>query len=125
MIIRSNEIYEQVAKENNINVDVIQSIGNCVFQHLKDNLSIYGELAHELPGIGTFNLRFSKFENYFESFKKHIADEHSGIMTKLADNPGLFEIGLKTIDKIKEYREDKKTKRELRFSTIKSSKDNI
>ena len=75
MIIGAKDIYEEIAEEENINLELIQSIGNAVFQNLRTCLNDPLELSYELPKIGTFNIRFKKFENYknnqFLTFKNN------------------------------------------------------
>ena len=110
MIISAKDIYEEIAEEENINLELIQSIGNAVFQNLRTCLNDPMELSYELPKIGTFNIRFKKFENYFNGFEKRLLEGNEEAKLKYEENPENFHKNKRLMGKIKVYREDKQQK---------------
>lgn len=115
MIIGSKDIYEEVAIENNIDVELVNSIGSTVFQQLRTLLNDPEELAYELPKIGTFIMRFKRFEKYFNNFQNHLNNKSPEAIKKYENNIILYEKNKKLIEKMKKYREDKQLKRKLRY----------
>lgn len=123
MITGIRDIYEKVAKQNNLDPELVKSIGTVVFQNLRECLNKPDEVAYELPKVGVFNVRFQKFENYYLAFVRCLERGDEKAKKQLEDNPELFEINTKLYNRILEYREKKKEKRNARYEAIKSSED--
>lgn len=109
MIKKPKDIQKEVAEENLISVDLISSIDNAVFQQLRSCLNDPTELAYELPGICTLNIRFKQFEQYFDNLVKFHPEE------KDTHN---YQRAQKIVDKIHEYKAKKKEIRKNRYDTI-------
>lgn len=115
MIVLPNDIYEEVAEDIGVDVAMIQSIGVIAFQELRHSLNNPVELAYELPKLGTFILRFNKFEDYFDYFQKKLDNKDVEALQKLEDNPELYLKNKALKEKINNFRKDKQTKRKQRY----------
>lgn len=123
MVIRSKILYERVAKKNNIPLELVESIGNSLFQHMRSKMEVPTELAYEFPKFGTFNIRFCEFEKFFKSFKRKLEAGDPEAIKKLQADPERFKRNEMLYSKILEYREDKKQKRKERYETNKPSEN--
>jgi antitoxin component of RelBE/YafQ-DinJ toxin-antitoxin module len=108
MVVRSKILYEQVAQKYNLPLDLIESVGGCVFTQLRKKMENPTDLAYELPKFGTFNIRFKMFEDYYESFLRDLNANKPEAIQKRDANPELFSRNTKLYKKIQEYREKKK-----------------
>lgn len=116
MIVSSNDIYKKVAEKKNLNEDLVKSVGTVVFQSLRELLNNPEELSYELPKLGTFSLRFKKFEYYFYNFKNKLENNDEECLKKLENNPALYEKNKKMIEKITAFRDARRNKRVLRYA---------
>ena len=118
MITYPKVIYKRVAEKNNLKQELVESIGTIVFQQLRASLNDPRDLAYELPGLGTFNVRFSRFESYFNYIKNNKPEEHETENYLRAE---------RLCEMMKQFRIDKETKRKKRYDEIEanqSSEDN-
>jgi nucleoid DNA-binding protein len=125
MIIVPKEIYEKVAKEHTFDKDLVESVGNSVFQELRNSLNYPTELAYEVPKLGIFSLRFMRFERYYKNFVNLLNKENEKAKQQLENNPEYFKNNTTLFDKIQDYRIKKNEVRNARYNTIKSREDNI
>lgn len=128
MIVTSKEISKKVADNNDIDFNIIDSINSIVFASLRENLNSPDHLAYELPGIGTFELRFKQFEKHFNHFKNLVETNNENAIAAVNRNPEYYKRNKLLIEKIDEFRNDKKEKRILRHgqnNTNETSEDNI
>lgn len=79
MIVRVAEIYERTARKNNINPEIVASIGGIVFKDLMDKMVSPGSLAYELDHVGTFAVRH---KNFISKFGKFIRDHPESMFLK-------------------------------------------
>lgn len=123
MVTRVKHIYEKISKKRGIPIEVIESIGDIIFDTLLNYMEKPEDLAYELPKFGTFNVRFKKFTDYYEHFiNKLEKNDPEAIKNRDAD-PEKFERNTRLYRKIKEFKSDKEAKRKLRYETNKSSED--
>lgn len=117
MIVPPKAIYKKVAEKNALPPELLESIGNVVFQHLRACLNDPKELAYEVPELGTFSLRFKKFVQYYQNVKDKIEEQGTANLARAE----------MICKKIEEYQKDKKETRKKRYEsnqTIESSEDN-
>ncbi len=112
MLTSIKDTYQKVADKNALSPELVQSIGNIVFSHLRECLDERDELSYELPKLGCFNLRMKKFDDYFNVFIKHREET----------DPALIK-GIPVMEKITKFRAEKKIKRDIRYGN-KPSEDN-
>ena len=127
MIRKPKEIYLEVAKKHSLPVDLIVSIGNIVYQETRSILNNPQQLSYELPELGTFNMRFKKFEAYFSSFQKRLDEDEPNAIILRDTNLEKYLTNKMLYDKMQEYRKDKQETRIKRYEqnkTLESSKDN-
>lgn len=117
MVTKINNIYEKVSKKHNLQLDLVKSVGDCVFDELLDKLSKFEDLGYDLPKLGTFNLRFKRFENYYLNFVKKLENKDPLAIEKLENNKELFELNTEIYKKIQNFRQVKSEKRKLRYET--------
>jgi hypothetical protein len=66
MIIKFHERYSKIAKENNLDQELIASVADTIFRHSRSRLENFTELRYEIKGIGTWNLRETKFIEFYK-----------------------------------------------------------
>lgn len=114
MITSPKDIYAKAAKEKGLDPELVESVGNVVFEHLRSSLNDPDAICYELPQIGIFTLKFKKFEEYFQFLLKHI-DEHS---------EEHFQKKKKAHNEIIEFKKQKKEKRKERYNGL-GEKNNL
>jgi hypothetical protein len=114
MVVRSKVIYENTAKKHNLPIDLVESVGNCVFERLRSKLEAPTELAYELPKFATFSMRFRMFEKYYENFVKQLEAGNEEAFKKRDANLELFERNTILYNKMQDYRAKKKAIKEMR-----------
>lgn len=113
MIVSQREIYKEVAEENNIEKGVVISIGEFIWDKTRENLDEPGNLGVELSKLGTFTLRFKRFESYIKVYERA---KNSPINI---NNPEFHRRLFKyknLIREIENYRKQKSIKRKLRYN---------
>jgi len=63
MIKKMNTVYEDLAKNHNLDYDYIKSIGDSVFHHLKDKMLDLDETNLWVSNFGYFVIKSRKIEN--------------------------------------------------------------
>lgn len=61
MIIKFRDRYEHIAKNNQLDEDLIRSVADTIFNHSKERLENFNELTYNIKGIGYWCLREKKF----------------------------------------------------------------
>lgn len=122
MVTRGKEIYKRVAAKNKLDLSLVESVGNAMFQELRSKVETGTSLAYEMPKLGIFSIRFLKFEQTFNRFKKHLENKAPWALELLEKNKTRYERDQIINTLIQVYREDKKNVRQQRY-TITSSKD--
>lgn len=65
LAVRPAEVYRRVARNRNLNPEIVSSIGEAVFSQLVDCMQAPKSLAYELDHLGTFAVRHKNLrENY-------------------------------------------------------------
>jgi len=123
MIDNAKIIYKKTSENNNLPLDLIESIGNVVSQHLRNCLNNPDALAYELPNIGTFNIRFIRFERYYNNFQNLLDKDDPIAIMKRDRDLQFYQSNTIVMEKIKNFRIDKQEKRKERYETNESSKD--
>jgi t-SNARE complex subunit (syntaxin) len=67
MIIKFRERYKEIAKKNNIEEDLVESISETIFSHSRERLENFNEIKYEILYIGSWSLRESKFMEFHKS----------------------------------------------------------
>jgi len=67
MIIKFRERYKEIAKKNNIDEDLVESISETIFSHSRERLENFNEIKYEILYIGSWSLRESKFMEFHKS----------------------------------------------------------
>ena len=62
MIIKFRERYSEIAKKNNLDEELIESIADTVFSQAKNRLENFNEIQYDIPGLGSWILREHKFD---------------------------------------------------------------
>lgn len=120
---KTKDIFEKVARDNNLPVDLLESIGGCVLKELQQSLIHPTSLAYELPHVGTFKARFKRFENYFLRFLGKLQAGDEKAQEKLWANPKLFQQNADLYQKMQQYRRDKKAAKLKRNAAILKGQD--
>lgn len=124
MIVRNKEIYKLVAETNNLPIETVESVGSAVFTELLKVMEDPKEIAYELPKFGTFVLKFKKYENYYNSFKTKLDAGDPKAIQKKEENEQLFINTTNLINKMLQYRSDKREAKIKRYETKQSSENN-
>jgi hypothetical protein len=119
MIVRSKGLYEETSQRHNLPIDLIESVGNCVFEALVYKLNHPEDLAYELPKFGTFNIRFKMFDRYYENFQKLLDVNDPEAIKKRDSNLDLYKRTTSIYNKIQEFRSKKKETRTKRYAESK------
>lgn len=67
MIIKFRERYKTIALENNIDEKVIESIAETIFIHSRKRLENFNEIKYDIPEIGSWHLRETKFIEFYKN----------------------------------------------------------
>lgn len=127
MIKKAKDIYQTTAERHNIPVEVIASIGNVLFRHLRESLNEPSELAYEVPGLGVFCLRMKKFEHNFGMIKNAYENGNLKVVGDVNRKPEDYKRKNNLLEKCKQFRKEKaehKVKRNAENETYQSSEDN-
>jgi hypothetical protein len=68
MVCKMNNIYEKVAKDNNLNPKLVKSIGDSVFSHMKEKILSIDEGSIYLAHVGAFVLKSVKVEKQLKRY---------------------------------------------------------
>lgn len=117
MVTRGKEIYKRVAAKHKIDLSLVESIGNAMFQELRNKVDTGTSLAYEMPKLGTFNIRFTRFLQMFNGFNKHLEQEAPWALELLEQHKERYERDKLINTLIAAYRQDKKDVREKRYAT--------
>lgn len=120
MLVTPKQIYTNVAERNDVSFELISSIGNIIFQSLRTCLNDPSELAYEVPGLGTFGLRFNRFEESHNSAKIHHHDDSNNTDAQKLRLLKMGKIQTK-IDSFRKHKSEVKTKRYGQDTTVASS----
>ncbi len=66
MIIKFRERYKEIAKKNNLDEELVESIAETVFSHSKERLENFDELKYDIAYIGSWHLRENKFMEFYK-----------------------------------------------------------
>ena len=66
MIIKFRERYKKIAKKNNLDEELVESIAETVFSHSKERLENFDELKYDIAHIGSWHLRENKFMEFYK-----------------------------------------------------------
>lgn len=124
MISNAKSIYKQTAEKHNVPLELIESIGNTISQHMRSCLNNPEALAYELPHIGTLNVRFVRFERFYNNFQNLLDKEDPIAIMKRDRDLQFYNSNTIVMEKIKNFRTDKEEKRKQRYDTNESSEDN-
>jgi hypothetical protein len=112
MIVRMPAVYKELSEELGLSVSIIESIGVEVLSSLREKLNAPSEIAYELPQLGTFTLKHTKYESFHKALLDAIA---KGNCTVGKDYPEeMYNNNLVLINKIKWFREDKEKIKKLK-----------
>jgi hypothetical protein len=124
MVVKVKQIFERVASDNNIPLEEIESIGNAVFKDMHTKMNSPVDLAYELPWVGTFAVRFKRFESYFLLFLGKLQRGDEKAQEKLWANPKLFQLNADLYQKIQLFRIDRKAAKIKRDAATKPTSQN-
>lgn len=99
-------------------MDLVDSIGTCVFQSFRDKLSSPKNLSYELPKIGAFHLRFRNYLSYVLSFARKINSGEQKYIDMRDNNLELFFTTKHIYKQMMDFKEDKLKKRTQRYAEI-------
>ena len=68
MITKINDIYEKVAKKHNLDPQIVKSVGDCVFSHLKERMMSWEESSLNVSHLGFFVLKSKKIERQLKNW---------------------------------------------------------
>lgn len=66
MIIKFRERYKEIAKKNNLDEKLVESIAETVFSHSKDRLENFDDVKYDIAYIGSWHLREKKFMEFYK-----------------------------------------------------------
>ena len=124
MITSAKSIYKKVSEKHNIPLELIESIGNVISQQTRYCLNNPESLAYELPGLGTFNIRFVRFEKFYNNFQALLDKNDETAIMKRDRDLHFYNSNTLIMEKIKQFKIDKQIKRKERYETNESSEDN-
>lgn len=116
MLVNAKTLYELTAAKHNLPMELVESVGSCVFEKLREKSEAPSELAYELPKLGTYVLKFKGFERFYINFVRQLERNHPEAIAKRDKNPELFERCTLLYNKMQEYRKHKKEVRERRYA---------
>lgn len=67
MIIKFRERYKEIAKKNNLEEGLVESIAETVFSHSKDRLENFDEIKYDIAHLGSWHLRENKFMEFYKN----------------------------------------------------------
>lgn len=121
MLVIAKTLYEDTAKKHDLPTELVESVGNCVFEKLREKLSSPHKIAYELPKLGTFKMKFKSFENFYLNFVNLLDQENPKAIEKRDKNPELFERCTMLYNVMQEFRKRKKEVREQRYGKSESN----
>lgn len=66
MIIKFRERYKEIAKKNNLEEGLVESIAETVFSHSKDRLENFDDVKYDIMHLGSWHLREKKFMEFYK-----------------------------------------------------------
>lgn len=66
MIIKFRERYKEIAKKNNLDEKLVESIAETIFSHSKDRLENFDDVKYDIAYIGSWHLREKKFMEFYK-----------------------------------------------------------
>lgn len=66
MIIKFRERYKEIAKKNNLDEKLVESIAETVFSHSKDRLENFDDVKYDIAHLGSWHLRENKFMEFYK-----------------------------------------------------------
>jgi hypothetical protein len=66
MIIKFRERYKEIAKKNNLDEKLVESIAETVFSHSKERLENFDDVKYDIVHIGSWHLRENKFMEFYK-----------------------------------------------------------
>lgn len=67
MIIKFNERYSKIAKNNNLEQELVESVADTIFKHSRSRLENFTDLNYDIPYIGVWHLRETKFLEFHKN----------------------------------------------------------
>ncbi len=112
MIKRMADIYKEVSREQGLSLSIVESVGIEVLSCLRNCLNNPSEIAYELPNLGTFTLKHTKYE----SFHKFLIDAVETGKYKLDEDypTDTYERNGELMKKIEEFRQHKEEVNKLK-----------
>lgn len=101
MIVKNAEIYRRVAEKHNLDLNIVESVGDTVFAELISKLNNPSDLAYELPKFGCWTIRAKEVRSTY-------------INTPHQYKPWMVPI----LDMIDNFKKVKTAKREKRFEYV-------
>ena len=66
MIIKFRERYKEIAKKNNLDEKLVESIAETIFSHSKERLENFDDVKYDIAHIGSWHLRENKFMEFYK-----------------------------------------------------------
>lgn len=66
MIIKFRERYKEIAKKNNLDEKLVESIAETIFSHSKDRLENFDDVKYDIMHLGSWHLREKKFMEFYK-----------------------------------------------------------
>ena len=66
MIIKFRERYKEIAKKNNLDEKLVESIAETIFSHSKERLENFDDVKYDIAYIGSWHLRENKFMEFYK-----------------------------------------------------------
>jgi len=66
MIIKFRERYKEIAKKNNLDEKLVESIAETIFSHSKERLENFDDVKYDIAYIGSWHLREKKFMEFYK-----------------------------------------------------------
>lgn len=67
MIIKFRERYKEIAKKNNLDEKLVESIAETIFSHSKERLENFDEVKYDIAHLGSWHLREKKFMEFYKN----------------------------------------------------------
>lgn len=66
MIIKFRERYKEIAKKNDLDEKLVESIAETVFSHSKERLENFDDVKYDIMHLGSWHLRENKFMEFYK-----------------------------------------------------------
>ena len=67
MIIKFRDRYKEIAKKNNLDEELVESIAETIFSHSKERLENFDDVKYDIAYIGSWHLREKKFMDFYKN----------------------------------------------------------